>query len=479
MMNYPQAKALNKQYVTRFFGLLVCLVAVAISASAQKSIFVPEAIGVTIEQCANGPASAPIHCNVNTANDGYTRGNLIASKSHYFEGDSVPIRIVADGLTIGTAYTVTIGYDYTKGGKYATDYLTSYNRTESVQNDPCVGVASCGTLTTFPIPSDPQVALGFDGVASADDITQIPGVFSCFGCTITSTSGYTLSGSTTGDSSKSITLSFTANSTSIVIAYGSHISTRVDWGLANSAINISGSPYHNYIVDFPGANSGNRDLQLSAEAVVFPASISITKLVANSPAFSSTQQFLFTSNNTNVGTFSLTDTDPSQFGGGSITRSGLTTFGTNITITEGQINGWTLSDLVCSINSGGGSTVGTAVANQGTRTVTINLQEGNNAACTFSNTQAFVTAAPVSVSGRVVDWSGRGISGARINVVNPSNGSINSVLTNGFGYYTVDNLPAGEFYVVTVAHKRYTFTDDTRALSVNDDVANMDFTANP
>ena len=142
---------------------------------------------------------------------------MVASKSHYFEGDSVPIRIVSENLPLGT-YTVTIGYDFTKSGTYATDYLTSYNRTESVMNDPCVGVSGCnsGTFTTFDIPVDPQVTAGFNGVDDApvgptggDDILQTPGVFTCYGCTINSASAYSLMGSVTGDSSKFITLTFT------------------------------------------------------------------------------------------------------------------------------------------------------------------------------------------------------------------------------------------------------------------------------
>jgi hypothetical protein len=192
----------------------------------------------------------------------------------------------ATGLTIGTSYSVTIGYDYTKSGKYATDYLTDYDRTESVDNNPCVDVVGCtlASETTFPIPPDPLVALGFNGVddgpvgpTGGDDITQIAGSFSCFGCTITSVSAYGLTGVNTGDSSRSITVTLTATATNAVLAYGSHISTRRDWGLLNSAINISGSPYHNFIVDFPGSNNGNRDLQLSADAVIFPAFITIEK----------------------------------------------------------------------------------------------------------------------------------------------------------------------------------------------------------
>ena len=486
-MKYPLAKALNQFSTARVLLIAVCVFAGTLTTLGQKKgdiVLAPEAIGVNIEQCANGPISAPINCNVSSANDGYTRGNLIASKSHYLEGDFVPIRIVADGLTIGQQYTVTIGYDYTKGGKYANDYLGDYDYTESVNNDPCVGVTGC-TLASeqnIGVPIDPQVTAGFDGIAgTSDDITQISGSFSCFGCTFNSVSGYTLSGSTTGDSTKSITLTFTANATSVVIAYGSHISTRADWGNANSAINISGSPYHNYIVAFPGANSGNRDLQLSAEAVIFPATITITKLVANSPAFRSVQSFLFNVAPTVAATsqFSLTDSDAGQFVGGVQVISGITLFETDIVVTESQIAAWTLSDLTCSISAGGGSTTGTVTFNQTARTATFNLREGNTAACTFTNLQVSPTAAPASVAGRVVNSDGIGIGGARILVTNSGDGSTKYALSNPFGYYSVDDLAVGEFYVVSVSHKRYSFTDNTRTFTLNDSVADVDFVANP
>ncbi|HEX6127225.1 MAG TPA: carboxypeptidase-like regulatory domain-containing protein [Pyrinomonadaceae bacterium] len=503
-MKFPQLNLMNRSLATRMLVLLVCVAAVAISTSAQKTwpssqktwlstqkALAPEAIGVDIEQCANGPFSAPINCNISTANDGYTRGNLIASKSHYLEGDSVPIRIVATDLVIGQSYTVTIGYDYTKGGKYATDYLTDYDRTESVNNDPCVGVTGCtlASETTFSIPIDSQVTAGFDGMlGTADDIVQIPGSFSCFGCTITGVSGYTLTGSTAGDSSKAITITFTANATNVVIAYGSHISTRTDWGINNSAISISGSPYHNFIVDFPGANQGNRDLQLSADAVVFPAQVTIIKSVTTlDPPLGSTSTFVFGfTSSANLGTtmFNLVDNVVGTGGGGTASQSfsGLVLFGAAnaITVTEGNYSPtWTLSGINCVETPGGLPNTMNTTTSLITRTATIVLEEGEFVTCTFSNTQLQPTAAPASVSGRITDSFGTGIGGARLTLVDAQSGNSFSALSNSFGYYTIEGAEAGNFYVMTVSHKRYTFADDTRSFTLNEDLAGMDFVANP
>ena len=487
-MKFPRVNLRVESLTARFVVFLICVAAAAISISAQKSdiVLAPEAVGVDIEQCANGPLSAPIHCDVSTGNDGYVRGNLIASKSHYFEGDFVPIRIVATGLTVGQTYTPVIGYDYTKGGKYATDYLATYNITESVSNNPCVGVTGCtlGSVTTFPVPVDPQVTAGFDGMpGTADDIVQTPGVFSCFGCHITMVSGYTLTGDITGDSSKAITITLVADSPNAVLAYGSHISRRADWGLLNSAINISGSPYHNFIVDLPNANGGNRDLQLSAEAVIFPAFIQIEKTVTTLDlGTTSTFQFGFTSSAALFpGTsFSLVDNvvDSGTLVGGTINSSGIVNFGSGnlITVTENNYAPtWTLSDITCvSVGGTNNNTI-----SLGSRLVSIQLEEGESVKCSFHNTQLTPSAAAASVSGRAVDSLGRGIGGARITVTNAQNGNTFSAITNPFGYYTVTGLEVEEFYTITISHKRYTFADDTRTFSLHDDLGGVDFVANP
>lgn len=497
-MKFPLFNLMNKSLTARTTLFLVCVAAMAISVSAQKTrtfekTLAPEAIGVNIEQCANGPQSAPIPCNTSGANEGYTRGNLVPSKSHYVEGQSVPIRIVADGLTVGQSYTVTIGYDFTKGGKYATDYLTDYDRTESVNNNPCVDVVGCtlASETTFPIPTDPDVTAGFDGIpGNSDDIVQIPGSFSCFGCTITAVSGYTLSGSTAGDSSKSITITFTANQDTVVIAYGSHISTRVDWGINNSAINISGSPYHNFILDFPGANSGNRDLQLAADAVIFPAQVTIIKSVTTlgtPPGTTSTFAFNFTAS-ANLGDpdnmFTLIDNVSGSGGGGTASQAfgGLILFGAanSITVTEGNYAPtWTLASITCVETPGGLPNTVNSTTNLGTRTATIVLEEGEFVTCTFGNTQFQPTAASASVSGRVTDSFGAGISGARLTMTDAQSGNTWTVMTNPFGYYTIEGPEVGNFYIMTVSHKRYTFADDTRTFTLNEDLIDVDWVANP
>src|SRR5207244_629373 len=100
-----------------------------------------------------------------------------------------------------------------------------------------------------------------------------PGVFTCFNCTITAASGYTLSGSYSGNSSTQITLTFTATDSTPVIAWGGHIASEVDWGQGLSAGGISGSSYHMRLKGLDGGSTGNQDRSLAAGAVFPPPTI--------------------------------------------------------------------------------------------------------------------------------------------------------------------------------------------------------------
>jgi hypothetical protein len=86
------------------------------------------------------------------------------------------------------------------------------------------------------------------------------------------------------------------------------------------------------------------------------------------------------------------------------------------------------------------------------------------------------TAAPVSISGRVLTAAGRGIRNAALTLT-AADGSIRSTRSNTFGYYRFDSVVAGETYVVGVAAKGYTFAQPTRVVAVFDQITDLDFTA--
>jgi hypothetical protein len=86
------------------------------------------------------------------------------------------------------------------------------------------------------------------------------------------------------------------------------------------------------------------------------------------------------------------------------------------------------------------------------------------------------SAAGVSVSGQVRAGKS-GISNATVTISGGNLSQPKTTRTNSFGNYTFDGLTAGQTYVVTVAAKRYAFTQPSIVLNVTDSIANADFEA--
>ena len=88
------------------------------------------------------------------------------------------------------------------------------------------------------------------------------------------------------------------------------------------------------------------------------------------------------------------------------------------------------------------------------------------------------TAAAVSLSGRVTDANGQGIPNARIVLDGGGLLEPRFAATSSFGYYRFDALGTGTF-IVTISAKRYQFAVPIRSVMVNDNVANVNFVAEP
>ncbi len=86
------------------------------------------------------------------------------------------------------------------------------------------------------------------------------------------------------------------------------------------------------------------------------------------------------------------------------------------------------------------------------------------------------TAASVSISGRVTTAGGQGIVGARLTLTAPD-GVIRTAITSTFGYYAFDGVEVGHTYLLEIASKRFWFANPTRVFSVQDQITDMDFTA--
>jgi len=219
----------------------------------------------------------------------WENGNLNEQKAHYVEGQSVPYRMVLTNIPIsGNAdcgisgwekdCELVIGYDIKNSDKHALDYLTSFQRiAETV--DPCVGY-SCSTPETaaVPLPSGfPQPQNSFNALLPAEKLITI------YNGHITSVS-YDSEGDLAAAQSETVVrITFRASSSTVIIAWGGHIASTVDWDAGKSATGISGSPYHMRNKDLCtpvwdkqtstvilSCGGGNQDRSLSASAVVAP-----------------------------------------------------------------------------------------------------------------------------------------------------------------------------------------------------------------
>ena len=88
------------------------------------------------------------------------------------------------------------------------------------------------------------------------------------------------------------------------------------------------------------------------------------------------------------------------------------------------------------------------------------------------------TAANAPVSGRVTTADGSGIRNVRVSLTDQS-GNVRSALTNAFGYYRFEGIEAGQTVVISIAAKRYVFANSTRIVTVQEELADIDFTAEP
>lgn len=84
------------------------------------------------------------------------------------------------------------------------------------------------------------------------------------------------------------------------------------------------------------------------------------------------------------------------------------------------------------------------------------------------------TAAPVSISGRVVNTYGQGIKGAMIEMID-GRGQTVATIANSFGYFRFSGIEAGQSIVLTVRSKRYIFDPSSIFVNVEDQVQGLVF----
>jgi hypothetical protein len=178
----------------------------------------------------------------------------------------------------------------------------------------------------------------------------------------------------------------------------------------------------------------------------------------------STQSFGFTSTGLSSSSFSLVDNN--VVGPDRITFS--VAANANVTVTESAAGGWTLSGISC---------VGTqnwSWLNTGTM-VSVTPASGQNVTCTFTNAQLGASAAKVDVSGRAMLSNSRGISGAVLTLWDVETSQTRQVTTNSLGYYVFSEVEVGKFYVVSISHPRYVFSQNMQTFTLEDSLTSLDF----
>ena len=84
------------------------------------------------------------------------------------------------------------------------------------------------------------------------------------------------------------------------------------------------------------------------------------------------------------------------------------------------------------------------------------------------------TAAPASISGRVLNQTGTGITNV-ILYAQTASGEIFMTRSSPFGYYMFEGIEVGQNVFITVEHKRFTF--EPRSVMIADNVTDLDFVA--
>jgi hypothetical protein len=82
------------------------------------------------------------------------------------------------------------------------------------------------------------------------------------------------------------------------------------------------------------------------------------------------------------------------------------------------------------------------------------------------------------VSGRITTAAGAGVRNIIVTLTAPT-GVVRSMRSGSLGYYTFDDVAAGEIYLISAYAKRYTFPEPTRTVHVADEVTDADFIAIP
>jgi subtilisin family serine protease len=188
---------------------------------------------------------------------------------------------------------------------------------------------------------------------------------------------------------------------------------------------------------------------------------------------SSTTQFPYSAVNLSTSSFAL---DINQDYIDSNAQPGTST--NPIVIQEASVTGWQLMSIACiDPTTGAPSNSSVDLTNH---KVSVIADASQQVDCTFTSQQLSPTAAPVSISGRVLDTSGRGLRGVTVKLIDLLGGTTAYVRTNSFGFYSFDGVTVSRTYVVAVSStKRWNIANNFRTVTPTDDLIGVNFTVLP
>ncbi len=85
------------------------------------------------------------------------------------------------------------------------------------------------------------------------------------------------------------------------------------------------------------------------------------------------------------------------------------------------------------------------------------------------------SAASAAIGGQVLTPNGGGIKGVIVVLMGGNLTAPISAQTNNFGYYRFSEVPAGQTYVITVNSKRYTFSNPSQIINLQESLLDLDF----
>ncbi|QJB36978.1 T9SS type A sorting domain-containing protein [Chitinophaga oryzae] len=186
-------------------------------------------------------------------------------------------------------------------GKHALDYITHFQRLEphgvflhaAETVNPLLNITGFppGYFTStdvepIPAPSSAGSPVAGQPTASFNSLPAAERVMTGYNANITSVV-YASEGSLTASQSETVVnITFIALKETVVLAWGGHIASVIDWGKdpvtgeTNSASAINGSPYHmrlkNWIIDGNVVSIGNQDRSLKTNAVFIPPQCTVS-----------------------------------------------------------------------------------------------------------------------------------------------------------------------------------------------------------